>query len=151
MATARLTGHRIRSGTQTVGNVTSTYAVTAFPIQTDMTHGELWYAPDAQGTTIPKRARRSLMADGSARRDGFYEWQWRFRYWTHDMLAYFLTNYLSSGAQSALVTVMTYDETDTAVYLTCTVYRPELPGDGEAVPGGWKDVIIHFRGGEIIT
>lgn len=151
MPIARLTGHRIRTGTQIVADVTSTYAITAFPAQTDMTGGVLWYAPDARGTTIPRRARRSLLADGTARRDGFYEWQWKFTYWTHDMLGYFLTTYLSSGVQSALATVMAYDETDTAMYLTCTVYRPELPGDGEAVIGGWKDVIIRFRGGAVIT
>lgn len=151
MATARLTGHRIRAGTQIVANVTTAYAITAFPAQTDMVNGEQWLAPVAQGTTIPKRARISRLADGTARADGFYTWQWKFSYWTHDMLSYFLTTYLGSGVESALCTVMAYDNTDTAVYLTATVYRPQLPGDGDAVVGGWRDVIIRFSGGAIIT
>lgn len=152
MPTMRLIGHRIRAGTQTVANITSTYEVTALPVQADMDTLPLveWLPPTAQSTP-PTRARIETAADGTRLADGFYQFEWRFSYFTFNMLSHWLTTFLPSGVESAAVSVMTYDNTNTAVYLNCTLERPALPGDAQPAPGGWADIVFRFTGGTIIT
>ena len=151
MPTMRLIGHRIRAGTHTVVNITSTYEVTALPVQGDMdTYPIEWLPPD-DSSTPPVRARIETAADGTRLSDGFYEFQWRFSYMTFGMLTHWLNTFLPSGAESAAVSVMTYDNTNTAVYLNCTLIRPTLPGDAAPAPGGWRDITFRFTGGTIIT
>ena len=136
MPNARATGHRIRSGTHTSANITSGYAVTSLATQSDMTSGVEWYAPMRDGTSIPRRARIVTAADGTQVADGFYVFEWRFSYFTFGMLSHWFTSFLPSSAESALVSVMAYDDTDTAIYLNCTLLRSHFPGDGRAVTGG---------------
>jgi len=48
--------------------------------------------------------------------------------------------------------VMTYDESDTAVYLTAVIYRPAFDGQNPvAFTGGWRDAVFEFVKGVVIT
>lgn len=147
---ARSVGHRIRSGTHTVANLTSTYEVSALPVQSDQSP-ILWQVA-GEGSTVPTPARVVTQADLSRAADGFYSFQWRFSFMTFGMVSYWLTTYLASGVRSADVTVMTYDATNTAVYLQCLINRPEFPSsEAQISPTGWSNVIWRFTRGVIIT
>lgn len=154
MPTARLVDHRIRAGTYGVSDITSGYAVTALAVQTDMhPAGLTWvdWLPPTKASMPPRRLRFSENADGSISADGPYVFEWRFSYWTMDMLTLWRTTFLPSGVESAAVSVMTYTEEDIAVYLNCTLKNSHFPGDGEAEAGGWKNLIWRFSQGTIIT
>lgn len=148
---ARKTAHRIRSGTQTVGNVTDSYAVTSLAVQSDQNDATPWEL-SGDGTTVPTPARISTNADLSQSDDGFYAFKWKFSYMTFGMVSHWLSQFGLTTARTALVTVMTYDATDTAVYLTCTIIKPTFPSDkAQYAIGGYMNVVWEFVGGEIIT
>jgi hypothetical protein len=160
MPTPRATGHRIRAGTQTVGNITSTYAVSALPTQTDQ--GVVEWVIDGSSTTYPEYARVVINLDGSASADGPVSFQWNMTYMTEDMMSHWLTTFLPSGVYSAAVSVMTYDPVGTAVYLNCKLYRPNFSEAGgnqfdgrmssaQYAFGGYRNVIWRFGEGTIIT
>lgn len=144
MPVARLTGHRLRAGTHTAAALTSTYNVEDFAVQADQNHATSWCI-DSAGTTPPKAARIVQNADLSRSSDGFHAWQWRMSYMTNLMVAYWHTTFLPAGVQSALVTVLAYDETDAVTYWNATLLRTEYPSaDAQYMAGGWGSVIHRF-------
>lgn len=144
MPVARLTGHRLRSGLHTAANVTTAYAVEDIALQADMSHATPWTV-DAAGTTPPKKARIVINADLSRSGDGFATWKWRMSYMTHGAISYWLTTFLPGGVESADVTAMTYDETDTAVFYQALIWKPVFPSENaQYAPSGYGNVIWEF-------
>jgi hypothetical protein len=147
MPVARLEGQRIRSGTYAAANLTSTYNVVDLALQSDQNDACPWTI-DSAGTTPPKPARIVTNGDLSRSADGFYSWQWRMSYMTNLMVSYWLSTFLPGSAQSASVTVLTYDETDTATYWNASLWKPEFPSsDAQYAIGGWGNVIWRFTRG----
>lgn len=147
MPTARSTGQRIRAGTWTVADLTSTYAITNLPVQGDQDFSTPWILTAALcGTPTP--ARITTNADLSRSADGFTASRWGFRYLTFDMFEYWDTTFLPGGAWSAPVTIMDYDDTNTAVFYTATLWRPTAPSDkAQYITGGWGNVIYEWTRG----
>lgn len=146
MPVARSTGHRLRSGIYVPSDVGTGYAISALAVQSDQ--GSLPWVIDASGTTPPKSARVVTNADLSVSEDGFLDWAWRMSYMTNAMLAHWLTTFLPGGVQSKDVTAMTYDATDTAMFIQGLIKRPEFPGpDAQYAIGGWANVIWRFSRG----
>lgn len=150
MPVPRLEVHRIRLGTHAVGSVTSTYEVREIALQSDQDpYATPWLVRGRDSNPVI-RARSSDVADLTKVEDGFYQFTWSFSYFTFGMVAYW-NGTLLGGAVSPAVTVMTYDQNNVAVYLTCTASALRFPRDGESHPGGWKNVRMEFVGGTIIT
>lgn len=147
MVNARQTGQRIRSGLQVVANVTSAYAVKSLAVQSDQDDSLPWILA-GKLCTWPKPARVVQYMDQSQDADGYYLFQWGFSYMTFGMYSFWRASFLPSGVWSAAVTVMTYDDTDTAVYLQCSINRPTTLTNEV---GGYRDVIFTFSQGVIIT
>lgn len=150
MPVARLEGHRLRAGTHAASAVTATYNVVDFPLQADQ-NGACPWSIDSAGTTPPKYKRIVQNADESWSPDGTTEWAWRMSYMTSGMVSYWLAAFLPAGSRSAVVTAMTYDETDAAVFYQALIKRPDFPsGDAQYAIGGWGNVIWRFvRGAQI--
>lgn len=154
MPNARGDAPRLRAGTVVVASITSTYAITNWTVQNDQKQGAVtiveWLAP--YQALPPEYDRIALALDGTARPDGFMHGIFGpFSYWTFGMMDYFLDTYLSTTAYSALVSMMVYDITDTAIYLNSTIYRP-IPGqDMEPAVGGWKNIRVRWGIGTVIT
>ncbi len=150
MPTLRSIGHKLATGTRTVSYMNSTAAlITAWPLQTDQDNGWVsWEAPSYElGTTPPRYARYRVDANQQEVGDGPRLFEWVFDYWTTDMLAYFKTTY-THGSD---VTVLTYDDTDTVIYLTAVVLHPIPNEHMEWQEGGWANVRIRFVQGRVIT
>lgn len=149
---SRNTGHKLAAGTLTVVAMGSEPEIKAWTKQSDQSAAIPWTSPE---TTFdaPRRPRFSVMADGSKRSDGFYAWQWAFSFWTHDMLGYVLTTFFPNDEASVAVTVLAYDATDTAVYLTATLDNPVASGGLIALrgAGGYSNVVLNFTMGTVIT
>lgn len=154
MPTARGDAPRLRSGTQAVGSITSTYAVTNWTVQSDQqVNNQIvvpWVAPYQM--LPPEYSRIIIAADGTQTGDGYVRGVFGpFVYWTFGMMDYFLDTYLSTTAYSAAGSLMVYDITDTAIYLNATIYRPIIGQDMEPVFGGWQNVKIRYDFGTVIT
>jgi hypothetical protein len=147
MPAGRAEGWRIRAGTHAASDLTSTYNVVDFALQSDQSHATPWTI-DSAGTTPPKHKRVVQNADESWSPDGTVEWAWRMGYMTNGMLSYWLATLLPAGVYSATVTAMTYDATDNAVFYQALIKRPDFPGpDAQYAIGGWGNVIWRFAGG----
>jgi len=142
----RETEHRLRSGTHPADDVTDSYALSGFPEQADQDAEIQQWSVDTLRSTPPKR-RVVEFADGSAGEDGDWQFELVISYLSLLMLKYLLDTFLPGGAQSGLVTVMTYDAVGSARFFQCTLRKPDLPGDGEAVFGGWNNVVLRFTKG----
>lgn len=122
-----------------------------FPVQSDMGNGRVqWGAPFAEGTTVPEPAQIRKALNFRAVGAGHYQFQMTFSYWTFDMMDYFLDTFLTtsgSRVRSKACSVRTYDETNTAIYLNCTMNYPVA----NPQMGGWQDVVIQFDGGSLVT
>lgn len=152
MPQARYIGHRVRSGTYAVGNITSTYAITSYPVQNDQDSFISW-SLDGRLTTPPARARRTLLSNGSIREDGYWHFNLGFSYLTFGMVSYLQTNWFgSSSTVSNSVSVMVYNTVNSAVYLNCKLHQPEWGIiNSEYAPGGYKNVIFLAEQGVVIT
>ena len=151
MPTLRLMGHKISAGHVTVSAMGSVGAIRDLARQTDMQAYVNWLPPNAKKSTVPAPGRVVTTLANTRAAEGFYSWQWVFDYLTHDMYSYWRTTFLPSGVWSANVTVLTYDDTDTAVHLQAVMARPVV-GDGLGIlPGGYGDVTFTFTQGVIIT
>lgn len=153
MVDARLEGQRFRLGTWTVSDLTATYELrneTSFPIQTDQDAFVTPWLVRTRDTTPPTRARSVEAMDGTTIEDGFYQFQWSFSYWTFDMAKYWNATKLG-GAKTVTATVMTYDANNEAIYLVCKTSKLVFPRDGQPWPGGYRDVIVRFTRGVVIT
>jgi hypothetical protein len=147
MPTARATGQRIAAGTITAASLTSTYAITNLPVQTDQDFSCPWVV-DSSLCSTPTPARITTNADLSRSADGFYAWRLGFSYMTFDMFGYWTSTLLPGNAWSAPITVMDYDETDTAVFFNATIWRPNTPSDkAQYITGGWGRVVFDITKG----
>ena len=153
MPNPRNTGHRIRAGTYAAAGVTSGYAIESFPVQTDQIVDNAtmvpWLAP--MKITVPEYGQVYTMVDGSRRPGGFLAFTWEFGYLTFGMVSYWISTVWPSGVYSAAVTVMTYDATDTAVFVQCQAYRPKIPDDVEWFYAGYQNFKIKFDFGVVTT
>lgn len=146
--------HRLRAGTYTSTGITSTYCIRDFPVQSDQTVDNQTAYPWAGPFQClpPERARVVMTADGGQARDGF----WRgilgpFSFWTFGMMSYVLSQIFPAGIDQALVSMMLYDATETAVYLNATLHRPIVGQDFEPEIGGWKNIRLRYEAGSITS
>jgi hypothetical protein len=152
MPVARSEGHRWRKGIWTVSDLTSAYALTAFPLQSDQ--GSVpWTAPVADILSVPEFGLISQVLSGEDSPQGFYRFTWSFDFWTFGMMSYVRTTFFDPFKRSASATVMTYDDTNTAVFLTCIAHRPKFNGSDKlaALAGGYENVTLQFDFGQVIT
>lgn len=153
MPNVRAEGHRLRAGTYTSSSVTTTYAITAWTVQSDQQlNGQTvspWIPP--YQAPPPEYARVITTGDLNQGADGYLKWTWTFSYWTFGQMSYFLSTYLSGSVYSAAVTAMTYDATDTAVFINATLNRPVINQDMEPEIAGWKNVKLRFDSGVVTS
>lgn len=150
------TDFRIRAGLQTVGNVGTGYRITSLAVQLDQrvsgvaTEGikTFWQNPAYPPSTFPRPARVIQRRDLSRTPNGLYVWRWSFSRWTWGMWDYWLDTYLATSGESANVTVATYLDNNTQVFLQAVMARPSY---GDIIPGGYINVAVEFEGGVIIT
>lgn len=147
--TARLTGHRIKAGTTNVAGLTTSYLLSALPIQNDQPSDIPWEI-EGSPKAVPQYARVVTNADLSVSADGYCFLEWTFSYMSMLMVSYFLSQFLSGGVQSANVTILTYNEYDNPTYLNAILNRPLFQEATWAV-GGYAKLTWKFTGGVIIT
>lgn len=139
--------HRLRAGTHAVVDLTSTYAISNFPLQADMGAINAWYC----NSTPPRPQQIRQAISGKQLGQGYYTSRLEFDIMTHGMVSYMLTTFFSSATLwSNAVTVMLYSESDAAVYLTATLLRPAF----DALPQneiGYTRVNWDLIKGTIIT
>lgn len=126
-----------------------------FPFQSDQTTPLLgWKEPAREGTERPTLARIAQNADLSRRGDGFYKFKWGFPYWTQGQMAYFLATFFTAAnaypSLSVPATAQTWFES-AYVAFTVTLYRPVWGSAFDTEDGGYKNVVIEFDKGTIIT
>lgn len=138
------TGHRIASGTIAKASLTTTYLLSALTKQSDQTVIE-WVVNSTP--PVKQRVRRAI--SGKDSRDGFYRFTWTFSIMSYGMYSYFISQFLS-GVESAAVTVLTYDATNTAKYYQCTLHRPS-EDSLDLVAIGARPVVFEFTHGVDIT
>lgn len=139
--------HRLRAGTYTVAQLTTTYAISAFALQTDMGGINLWYCNSTPPR--PQVIRRAI--SGKQLGQGYYTAQLEFDLMTHGMVGYMLTNFFSTATLwSNAVTVMLYSEADVAVYMNATLIRPQMD-QFTANEVGYTNVVWPIIKGTIIT
>lgn len=147
MPTARSTGQRIAAGTITAAALTSTYLITALPVQSDQAFDTPWIVASSLCTT-PTPARITTNADLSRSADGFYAWRLGFSYMTFDMFGYWLSTFFPGDVWSAPVTIMDYSDTNEAMFFNATLWRPNAPSDkAQYITGGWARVIFEVTKG----
>lgn len=151
MPNARGEGHRWIAGTVTSSTLTSTYAIANWPNQTDQLANNVVYVAwtPPVGIVAPEYSRIARMADGSQRGDGFLKFTWEFSYLTFGMYAYILSNIFASK-YSAKCTVMTYDPSNSAVFINATAYRPDIR-NLSGIYGGYQDVKFDFDYGVLTS
>lgn len=154
MPTPRNDDHRLRLGTYTGTDITSTYAIKSWANQTDQIVDNQVDVPWAGPVKClpPQRARITIAADGTASEDGWLKGiLGPFSYWTMDMNGYFLTTIFPAGVRFSLVSMMLFDEKDDAVYVNATMYRPVAGQDYKAVYGGWESINLRYDVGEFTS
>lgn len=150
--TNRGTDHRLRSGTQAVVDVTTTYAISAITVPSDGLADADFYVVNGELSIPIQPTRISGSADGSEGDDGPVKFDWVFDYFSMDMATNFLTAAGLLTTRSAPVTVMTYDELNNAKFVQCTIHRPLLPGpDAQYWRDGYNKIRFRFTNGIIIT
>jgi hypothetical protein len=155
MPDLRLENHKLAAGIRTPSYMDSTaLRLLDFPLQADQDNGFIqWPAPSYNlGSTWPDYAR--YRADGNEIEDGDGPQilDWVFWYFTNDMLAYWKTTF----PHGSDVTLLTYDQQDTPIYLTAIILHPRAPTPRDAghmkwAPGGWSEIRWRFRQGRNIT
>ena len=150
---SRGTDHRLRSGTQAVVDVTTTYALSAITVPSDELADADFYVVAGDGSECPLPARISQTADGGLSSDGFMTFSWRIPYMTFGMVTNFLAAAGLTSARSAPVTVMTYDEVNQPVFLQAIIVRPQFgrSQDASYAPDGYRNVVWRFVNGIVIT
>jgi len=144
MPTSRNTGQRIAAGTLTAAALTSGYAITSLPMQSDQDFSCPWILAGSLCTT-PTPARVTTNADLSRSADGFTTWRWGYSYMTFGMTNYWNDTFLPGDAWSSPVTVMDYDDTNVAVFYTATIWKPNYPSDkAQYITGGWGRVVFEI-------
>ena len=139
-------GQRLRSGIQIVGDMTSTYEIRQFAVQTDQVGIRF---PWAVSTTIPRDARRRTPLSMNQVADGKRECLFTFKALTFDMLDFMATNY--TGETSGIVTVMVFNRADVAVFMTGVLYWPENLPQFPLGVGVSSPIVFPFRKGVVIT
>lgn len=141
-------GHKLAAGTLDVAGMAAVDPIINWARVTGQIHD--WFAPAQQTPPEPPVYIETL--DGGIREHGYDRLEWRFSKWDFAQVEYLYDTFLASGVQTAPVTILTYDEVDTAVYLNCILHRPTITKGTLIDQGGFLyDVILRFRGGVIIT
>lgn len=112
-----------------------------------------WTEPHRELTTRPVPARVTLNADLSSDFDGFYGWRWGFKYWTFGQMAQLLDEFGDPNAYTVAslpVTVQTFVDNDYVAY-QAFLARPVWGVDYHSEDGGYRDVLLKFTAGVIIT
>lgn len=140
--------HAIQAGHVTVGSFTSSHIIKNFPLQTNQTVIP-WTVPILSGDMYPTPAEFQTALSGKVSVNGFYRFSWTFSLFSTEMYSYWLTTFLPSSVWSANVTVRTYTETDTAIYLQCLLQKPQAvsPDKGSVI----ENLKFNFVHGVIIT
>lgn len=147
MPTARSTGQRIAAGTLTASALTTTYLITALPVQSDMDSSTPWILSAALCQT-PTPARVVTNADLSRSADGFYSWQIGFDYMTLGATDYWNSTFIPGEAWSAPITIMDYNENNEAMFFNALIWKPNYPSDkAQYIVGGWAKVIYSITRG----
>lgn len=158
MLSARTEAQRIAQGSITVAALNAgSYLLSALTVSNDMKQDNqqiiAWLPPLASSLYVPQipQQGRVRLLGGKLKQDGFYVAQWKFAYWTFGMVSTWRGFYSDVNVSQA-VTIKTYDNTDTAIYLQCYLDPLFLPGEsGEPAYGGWQNVVVNFVKGTIIT
>lgn len=149
MPVARVDDQRIRSGIQAVVDVTTTYAIKNFALQSDQGVGfPPWVGPDAAASTVPTPAEIRVSLSKKQLPNGDYLWSWVFSHFTQQMYKYWLDTFFNTNEWWGYVTVMDYDWDETPIFLTGIIHRPSQLN---RVPGGYSNVPFAFTDGAIIT
>ncbi len=147
MPVSRSTGQRIAAGTLTAASLTSAYAITSLPVQSDQDYSTPWVV-DGSLCTTPTPARVTSNGDLSRSPDGFTAWRIGFTYMSFGMTDYWNDTFLPGSVWSAPITIMDYDENNQAVFYTATLYRNNYPSDkAQYIVGGWGRVIFDIEAG----
>jgi hypothetical protein len=150
MPAARNEGHSIQAGLQTVASFNSTHEVQNFAVQSDQRPIE--WAIDSELSVPPRPARITANADLSRSSDGFFSATLGMTYITNGMLSYLLSTFFAGSAETSESTIKTFDEADTAIYLQGLLIRPNVEdGSLEYAGGGWRNVLLRFVRGTVIT
>lgn len=141
------TDYRLAPGTLTASALTTAYALSAFPIQTDQISNNSypWHLLDDEGTTFPYAARYVDMGVSGQRADGFILFQWKYKYLTEGMAAYLESTFFGIY-ESALVTVRTRLHTGVCQTYNATLLRPNPNEHFKRGDMGLQDYLLRFTG-----
>lgn len=154
MVDTRATDHRVRLGTWGISDITSTYAIENWTVQTDQQQDNQtvipWIGPIASVDEFPVYARYARSADNRLRGDGFLSFTLVMSLWTFDQVKYVDDTFYAGGTLDyADVSVMVYDRNNDPVFLTCTADRPDLKS-ADPVYGGYQNIPWNFHTGTLI-
>lgn len=140
---------RIKAGHVTVANIDADSAALLqnFAVQTDMgANKAAWNC----NITIPRRASVRTALSGKTSGQGYYGAALEFKVMTFGMVDYFRDTFLATSNESGLVTVKLYDQTNTAIYLQCTMVQPDFQATTQNAIG-YQDVVWNLIRGVVIT
>lgn len=145
MPVARSTGQRIAAGTISASSLTSAYAITALPVQSDQSFDTPWIL-SARISTTPTPARVTTTGDLSRDPDGLTAWRIGFSYMSFGMTSYWNDTFIPGGAWWAYITIMDYDENNQPVFYQGKIWKPNYPSDKALyVTGGWASVVYDIE------
>lgn len=129
--------------------------IESFPMQADQPYpGLAWTEPERELTKRPTPARVTMNADLSQDADGFFEFQWGWRYYTEGQMAYILQTGFGDvnryDTMSIPVTVQTYFDSG---YVAFHAYllRPVWGVQYTTEDGGYGNVVLRYTRGVIIS
>jgi len=113
--------YEIRLGTYNIASMGAAYAVTAFPVQTDMAEFGLvrWIQPIDPSGRVYEVDETIDALDGTRGGFGGYRFSWFFQPLTPNMLTYLRTTFFPSSVWSSAVTVRTWDRSYDWRYFNC--------------------------------
>lgn len=128
----------------------SSYLLANFSVNSDQTTDNQtlipWIGP-INTSELPKRTVYDKMLSGIQRGQGFIEFNWKLSLFTFGMVGTFAALYTNTEISQA-VTVLNYDEQNTAHYFQCYIIPLSVwISSGTPVLGGFSGITIPFEGG----
>lgn len=120
----------------------NTYAVTAFPVQSDQAHYR-WFAPGAQVSVLPASVPTSI--SGKRKAYGGYRFTWRLGPLSQGMVSWLRTNRFSSNYSNE-ATIRTWDRERGFTIFHCTALWPEDPEPFRAINPGYILTVQFIKG-----
>jgi hypothetical protein len=156
MPVLRLTDHRIAKGWITVtALLAGSYRALDLTVVSDqIIDNQTVYpwAPPMNPNQTPSYSNRDRTLTGQLKQYGAQQFQWKFQVWTFGMVSTWQSTFYDDVNQSNKVTIGTYNAQNVAQYLQCYMDPVVLPGpSGDAVLGGFQNVVTEFWGGTTIT